>query len=190
MRAELAKSVIGTKRLILRPLRESDAAAIFALFNDWDVVRYLSSPPWPYTRDDAESYVRAMIEDADETAELAFAITLNGKLIGSIGVRDRAASNLQAGAGPNVGYWLGRKYWRQGYMTEALRAMIAHLFALSRSEAIYCGAFADNLGSLRVQQKAGFVHAGDTTLFSRPTGHELAHVNTVLTRATFERLAA
>ena len=37
----LAKSIIGTRRLILRPLRESDAAAIFALFNDWDVMRWL-----------------------------------------------------------------------------------------------------------------------------------------------------
>ena len=85
MREDLAKrlsaSVIGTRRLVLRPLRESDAAAIFALFNDWDVVRWHSSPPWPYARDDAESYVRAVLDPADETAEIVFAITLNGKLI-------------------------------------------------------------------------------------------------------------
>jgi RimJ/RimL family protein N-acetyltransferase len=190
MRTELAKSVIGTRRLILRPLQNGDAAAIYALFNDWDVMRFLSSPPWPYALSDAEDYVCAAVEATDGAAELAFAITLNGRLIGSIGVRDRAPSHLQAGAGPNIGYWLGRKYWHQGYMTEALRAMIAHVFALTRADAIYCGAFADNIGSLRVQEKAGFAHAGDTTLFSRPTGHELAHVNTVLTRASYEKLAA
>ena len=77
MSQELAKSIIGTRRLILRPLRESDAAAIFALFNDWDVVRWLSSPPWPYTREDARGRSCApRCDPADDDAEIAFAITL------------------------------------------------------------------------------------------------------------------
>ena len=190
MRQELSKSNIGTRRLILRPLRESDAAAIFALANDWDVVRWLSAPPWPYTREDAESFVRSVLNPADDTAEIAFAITLDDRLIGTIGLRQRPASHLQGGAGLNVGYWLGKPYWGHGYMTEALRALVNHVFALSSADAIYSGAFADNRASLRVQEKAGFVHAGKTALFSRPTGRELAHVNTVLTRASLEFLAA
>jgi RimJ/RimL family protein N-acetyltransferase len=181
---------IRTARLILRPLHDGDAAAIFALFNDWEVMRFLSSPPWPYALSDAEDYVRAMTNPESGAAETAFAITLHGKLIGSIGVRDRAASHLQEGAGPNIGYWLGRQHWGHGYMTEAVRAMIAHVFALSPADAIYSGAFADNLASLRVQEKTGFALAGNTTLLSRPTGHELAHVNTALTRASFAQLAA
>ena len=187
---DLAKSIIGTRRLILRPLRESDAAAIFALFNDWNVMRWLSAPPWPYTRADAENFMRAVLDPADETAETAFAITLHDRLIGSIGLRRRPASNLQSEAGLNVGYWLGTPYWRHGYMTEALRALVNHVFALSGADAIFCGAFADNRASLRVQEKAGFMPAGETMLFSRPNGRELAHVNTVLTRASLEFLAA
>lgn len=189
MRQELAKSVIGTRRLILRPLRTSDAAAIYPLFNDWDVVRYLAMPPWPYALKDAEDFVRLVTDPANVDAEITFAITLNDKLIGTIGVREKPRAELDRDA-PSIGYWLGKKYWGQGYMTEALRALIAHVFALSAVDAIHCGAFADNIGSLRVQEKAGFVHAGDTTLFSRPTGHVLAHVNTVLTRASYETLAA
>jgi RimJ/RimL family protein N-acetyltransferase len=187
---ELAKSIIGTGRLILRPLRESDAAAIFALFNDWNVMRWLSAPPWPYTRADAENYVRAALDPASETAETAFAITLHDQLIGLIGLRRRPASNLQSEAGLNIGYWLGTPYWRHGYMTEALRALVNHVFALTPSDALFCGAFAENRASLRVQEKAGFMHAGETVLFSRPNGRELAHVNTVLTRASLEFLAA
>jgi RimJ/RimL family protein N-acetyltransferase len=188
MREELAKSVIGTRRLVLRPLRESDAAALFALFNDWEVVRFLSSPPWPYSRKDAETYLRATL--APDAEEIAFAITFEGKLIGSICVREKPASNLQEGTGPNIGYWLGKHFWGAGCMTEALRALVTHVFTLTRADAIYSGAFADNIASLRVQQKVGFVHAGRTTLLSRPTGHELAHVNTALSRASFETLAA
>ena len=190
MSQELAKSIIGTRRLILRPLRESDAAAIFALFNDWNVVRWLSSPPWPYTSADADRYVRAAMAAADGNAETVFAITLQDRLIGSIGLRRWPASKLQIEAGLNIGYWLGTPYWRHGYMTEALRALVNHVFALTPADAIFCGAFADNRASLRVQEKAGFVHAGETVLFSRPHGHERAHVNTVLTRASLEFLAA
>jgi RimJ/RimL family protein N-acetyltransferase len=189
MSQELAKSIIGTRRLILRPLRESDAAAIFALFNDWDVARWLSSPPWPYTRADAENFVRAVLDPANDT-EVAFAITLHDRLIGSIGLRRWPASKLQSEAGLNIGYWLGTPYWGHGYMTEALRALVNHVFALSGADAIFCGAFADNRASLRVQEKAGFMPAGETVLFSRPNGRELAHVNTVLTRASLEFLAA
>jgi RimJ/RimL family protein N-acetyltransferase len=188
MREQLAKSVIGTRRLVLRPLRDGDAATIFALFNDWEVVRFLSSPPWPYTRQDADTYVRSVLDGKAE--EISFAITFENKLIGSIGVRERPASNLQEGAGPNIGYWLGKHFWGAGCMTEALRALVTHVFTLTPADAIYSGAFADNIASLRVQQKVGFMHAGHSTLLSRPTGHELAHVNTVLTRASFERLAA
>ena len=91
MSQELAKSIIGTRRLVLRPLRESDAAAIFALFNDWDVVRWLSSPPWPYTRADADRYVRAAMAATDDGAETVFAITLQDRLIGSIGADEASA---------------------------------------------------------------------------------------------------
>ena len=37
---------LQTERLLLRPLRESDAAGIFAIFSDPRVARYLSSPAW------------------------------------------------------------------------------------------------------------------------------------------------
>ncbi len=169
MSQELAKSIIGTRRLILRPLRESDAAAIFALFNDWNVVRWLSSPPWPYTRADADRYVRAVL-DGTHVSEAVFAITLQDRLIGTIGLRRWPASKLQNGAGLNIGYWLGPAHWRHGYMTEALRALVNHVFALTPADTIYCGAFAENRASLRVQEKAGFFIAGETMLFSNPHG--------------------
>ena len=41
-------ATLRTKRLLLRALRPDDAAPLFALFNNWNVIRFLSSPPWPY----------------------------------------------------------------------------------------------------------------------------------------------
>ena len=75
-------------------------------------------------------------------------------------------------------------------MTEALRALVNHVFALTPADAIFCGAFAENRASLRVQEKAGFFIAGETMLFSNPQARDMAHVNTVLTRASLEFLAA
>jgi RimJ/RimL family protein N-acetyltransferase len=184
---------IITERLRLRSLQLDDAEAIFRLFNNWSVVRFLSSPPWPYTREDAEGFVNDVVkrtaDDVMRGAELPLAITLNGVLIGSIGPRLRDASHLQAGPGPNIGFWLGQPFWGHGYMTEAARGLVRQVFASWTGDAVYCGATAENIASLRVQEKLGFVRAGETMLHSRPRGGEFPHVNTMLTRARFRALA-
>lgn len=178
---------IQTRRLLLRPLRHPDAAPLFALFSHWPVIRYLSSPPWPYALADAEWFVNAAVTHAPELGEEVRAITLDGALIGIIGVRQREASALQRGAGPNIGYWIGEPFWGRGFMTETVHAFVQHIFKLSGTDAIYSGAFAENVASLRVQEKAGFVRDGETTLYSKPRGGDFPHVNTVLMRTTFEQ---
>ena len=177
---------IRTARLVVRPVRASDDERLFRLFANWEVICWLSSPPWPYTRADMQSFVRAQADRASDDPECRFAIALEREPIGIIGVRMRPASHLQRGAGPNIGYWLGRPYWGRGYMTEALRAVVEHVFATLPDDAIYCGAFVGNDASLRVQKKVGFVRDGETVLFSRPRGAEFPHVNTLLTRSGFE----
>jgi RimJ/RimL family protein N-acetyltransferase len=177
---------LRTQHLLLRGLRPDDAEPLFALFNNWNVIRFLSSPPWPYLPEDSRLFVDgsvARIRDEDNLA-----ITLNGTFIGIIGVRIREANNLQRGAGPNIGYWIGEPFWGRGLMTEALRAFAAQTFCASASDAIYSGAFTENVASLRVQDKVGFIRDGETTLFSTPRDGEFPHVNTVLTRARFEQL--
>ena len=102
-------------------------------------------------------------------------------------MRFREANALQRGAGPNIGYWIGEPFWGRGLMSEAVRAFVRHIFARCESDAIYSGAFTENAASLRVQEKVGFVHDGDMTLFSKPRGGEFPHVNTVLMRERFAR---
>jgi RimJ/RimL family protein N-acetyltransferase len=178
---------VRTKRLLLRPMRQDDAAPLFALFNNWNVVRFLSSPPWPYTRDDADWFIGQVVAHSPELNEDALAITRDGDFIGVIGVRLREANTLQRGAGPNIGYWIGEPFWGQGLMSEAVQAFVQHIFTAMDADAIYSGAFTENAASLRVQEKAGFVRDGDTTLFSKPRGGDFPHVNTVLTRTRFDQ---
>ena len=68
---------IQSERLLLRAWRPSDAEALFALFNNWEVVRWLSGPPWPYVIDDARSYIDGAIQRSSEGTEESYAVTLH-----------------------------------------------------------------------------------------------------------------
>src|SRR5262249_62313737 len=116
----------------------------------------------------------------------AFAITLAARLVGGAAVRMTPAGPSQRGAGPNLGYWLGRPYWGRGYMTEAARGFLVGVFEADLGDVVYSGAFADNAASLHVQEKLGFERDGETMQYSRPRDREFPHVNTVLSRASFE----
>jgi RimJ/RimL family protein N-acetyltransferase len=187
MIAALADLRVSTERLVLRPIAPDDAGAVFALFANWNVTRFLCAPPWPYARSDADEWT-AIVSQPDDSgaAESAFAICRDNALAGVIGARLRPASDLQRGAGPNIGYWLGEPHWGRGYMTEAACGLLAAVFQRLGSDMIYSGAFTDNTASLRVQEKLGFARAGETMLFSRPRGADFPHANTVLTKARFE----
>jgi RimJ/RimL family protein N-acetyltransferase len=175
---------VRTRRLVLRPVRLDDAEAIRAQIVDWEVMRWLSQPPWPYTLQDATDYIRSCSPDGLTTT--AFAITRAGALVGVIDMRVNRAPLPQRGPGPNLGFWLGRAHWGNGYVTEAARGLVACAFAAGVADTIYSGAFADNAASLRVQEKLGFVRDGETLLYARPRGREFPHVNTRLVRSAFQ----
>ena len=175
---------IRTERLLLRRLCAGDAQAVCSGIADWEVMRWLSQPPWPYAVQDAIDFIQSCTEGALGNTSLA--LTLDGGAIGVIGLRVNAAGRSQRGAGPNLGYWLGRPYWGRGYMTEAAHALLAHAFAAGVGDTIYSGAFADNAASLRAQAKLGFVGDGETMVHAKPRGADFAHINTRLTRSAFE----
>jgi RimJ/RimL family protein N-acetyltransferase len=175
--------IIRTERLLLRPLCSDDVEPLFNLFSHWEVIRWLSSPPWPYALDDARSFVEARLPESPARRDY-MAITFDGALIGGIGIRAGNATEAP-NREPILGFWLGQPYWGRGYMTEAARGFISHLFASTPLDTIYTGAFADNTASLRVQEKLGFDRTGETMLYCRPHGEKRPHVNTKLTRTRF-----
>lgn len=175
---------IQTERLLLRPLRSSDAEPLFAQFADWEVIGWLGTPPWPYSRDDAHSFTALQLS-RPPAATGYLAILLGDALIGGVDAGSRGPTDTPSPRSPTLGYWLAQRHWGRGYMTEAARAYVARVFARTAIDTIYSGAFVGNGASLRVQEKLGFERTGEALVHCRPRGEKLAHVNTQLTRSQF-----
>ena len=108
--------------------------------------------PYPYTEEDAEAYIKAMLS-ADPDKGFAFAITLDDEAIGSIGVF--RGENIHARTA-ELGYYIGEPHWGNGYITSAIRQVCEYVFAHTDIIRIYAEPFARNTASCRVLEKAGF----------------------------------
>ncbi len=111
-----------------------------------------NSFPHPYSQADAENYIKDCIEKGDEN-RLCRAITIAGKAVGSIGifVKDDVYSKSA-----ELGYWLAEEFWGKGIMTEAIKRICNMTFEKFDTVRIYADVFANNIGSRRVLEKAGF----------------------------------
>ena len=142
-----------TDRLLLRPGWAEDAPALARAIADERIVRNLAVVPWPYSLRDAEAFLAAP-RDPLLPSLLIFERTAGAPLlVGSCGLGRRASGAVE------LGYWIARPHWGQGFATEAGRALlaIAKALGLERLEASH---FLDNPASGRVLEKLGFQSTG------------------------------
>ena len=112
--------------------------------------------PYPYTEQDGKEFISAMLA-ANENDTFAFAITVNGKVIGSIGAFRQGNIHRQTA---ELGYYIAEEYWGKGIMTEAVKQLCDYVFSNTDIIRIYAEPFAYNIGSNRVLEKAGFQYEG------------------------------
>ena len=112
--------------------------------------------PYPYTEQDGADYISAMLS-ADENETFAFAITVDDKVVGSIGVFRQGNIHRQTA---ELGYYIAEEYWGRGIMTEAVEQICEYVFGKSDIVRIYAEPFAYNVASCRVLEKAGFQYEG------------------------------
>jgi len=142
---------------LLRPWRHEDAEDVAAAADNPKIAANLRNVfPSPYTLADAEWYVGDCIAQGEER-QLTRAIAIDGRAVGSIGVfvKDDVYEKTA-----ELGYWLAEEYWGRGIMTEAVRKICREAFARFDILRIFAEPFADNLGSRRVLEKAGFTCEG------------------------------
>ena len=162
---------VRTRRLWLRPPRASDADRLYALFNNWEVIRWLDAPPWPYRPEHARFFVSERNKSNPDF--ITAAIIHDDALIGVIDAVLKPASTIQRKPGYSIGYWIGQPCWGHGYMSEAAHGFIAHVFATIPDDITFSGAFADNVASLGIQEKLGFARDGEAMSFSNPHGKDV-----------------
>ena len=141
----------------IRKWRLSDAA---------DLAKALSNPKvqnnlrdglsFLYTEKDGLDYINAMLS-ADENDTFAFAVTVDDKAIGSIGVFRQGNIHRYTG---ELGYYIAEEYWGNGIMTEAVKQICEYVFKNSDMIRIYAEPFSHNSASCRVLEKAGFQFEG------------------------------
>lgn len=112
--------------------------------------------PHPYTEQDGADYISAMLS-ANEDETFAFAIIVDDKVVGSIGVFRQENIHRQTA---ELGYYIAEKYWGKGIMTEAVTQICEHVFEKSDIIRIFAEPFAYNEASCRVLEKAGFQYEG------------------------------
>ena len=162
---------IRTGRLVLRPLRASDAGPITLHASDLRLARMTALIPHPYPPGAAEAFIEATL--AGRRGEEVWAIDATPvggeELVGIVGFRP--AKDDQAG---EIGYWVGPPYWNAGYASEAVGALCAHLFGAREVPVLSAPVFADNLPSVAVLAKSGFRETGATRIYSVARGEEVA----------------
>lgn len=112
--------------------------------------------PYPYSEQDGIDFISSMLS-ANEDETFAFAITLDDKVIGSIGVFRQQNIHRQTA---EMGYYIAEEYWGKGIMTDAVKQICEYVFKNSDILRIYAEPFAYNTGSCRVLEKAGFQYEG------------------------------
>ena len=148
---------LETDRLILRPMKMSDARDLYAYASDREVSRHVL---WDAHKSIFQSrqFLRAAIRQYRQGLPGSFAITLkeSGRMIGTIGFMWVNVDHKSA----EVGYSLSRAYWNQGLMTEALRCIIAFGFDELRLNRIEAQHDTENPASGRVMAHVGMFYEG------------------------------
>ena len=149
---------LETERLLLRPTAISDAEQ---MFNNWasdpEVTRYLM---WqPHTDIEVTKSVLADWDIKNEGSDYyhwGIVLKETGQIIGTggtLGINERHRST-------ELGYCLSRTCWGKGYMSEAVAAMISHLFFVVGLNRITSYHDPENVASGRVMIKNRMVYEG------------------------------
>ncbi len=150
---------IETSRLILRRAVRDDAEPMFRNWaTDSEVTKYLTWPPHE-TVEVTQSLLERWITEYEKDDYYHWMIVLKeiGEPIGSL-----LATTVGRAQSAHIGYCIGKKWWHQGIMTEALQAVMAYLFENVGYHRIESMHDPNNPNSGRVMRKCGMKYEGTT----------------------------
>jgi [ribosomal protein S5]-alanine N-acetyltransferase len=145
-----------TEHLLLRLFQLTDAPAVETLAGDAEVAR-TTNMPHPYPPGGARDFITAGHEAAAQGQGHPFAIVrrTDNQLVGCISLLLTAAHHRA-----ELGYWIGRPYWGQGYATEAGTRIVRYAFEERQLNRVMAHAMHRNRASTRVMEKLGMTYEG------------------------------
>ena len=161
--------MLKTERLILRRWEDSDAESLFEYAADPDVGPIAG---WPPHQSIEES--RDVIKNVFNGKE-AYAICLktDDRAIGAIELKLNGHTDLtERDDECELGYWLGKPFWGQGIMPEAVKEILRHAFEKIGMTKVWAGYYEGNIKSKRVQEKSGFRYQWKSEGVDVPLMHE------------------
>ncbi len=175
-------SRLETERLVLRAPEASDVREIALALNDFEVTKNLAMVPYPYTENDAQSYVTRAVEDRAKGTTLRFLIRrkADNALIGACGLH-------WTDGGYDIGYWIAKPHWRQGYASEAARRLVEFAFDDLGADRLRAGWYHDNGVSGLILAKLGFQAMYVEKQHSAARGHDVLCNRCMLTAEDFGR---
>ena len=149
---------IRTRRLTLRPFGIDDAKRVQQLAGDRAIASTTLNIPHPYEDGMAEDWIETHTELFEAGTQVVFAIELSieASLIGAISLMhiDHMLEHAE------LGYWIGKPYWNQGYCTEAGHALFTYAFEKLGINRIFGYHFIRNPASGRVMSKLRMQYKG------------------------------
>ncbi len=146
----------------VRPVRAEDSETIYALLSVSPEVCEWTRIPWPYTREDADTFVQTSLAAADGGSSVSLMILADGEIAGGTGV-------MRVGAEPKprsselvneIGYWLYRDFRGRGIATRALRLVSRWSIGPLGLDIVRLQVHDGNDASRRVAERAGFTYVG------------------------------
>lgn len=140
----------------LKKYTRDDGVALQQLLNDFDVSKWTASLPYPFSLEDAYTWI-----DKQTSKKHCFAIFVEDRLIGDVGLYPTHDGGFE------LGYWLGKDYWGQGYATLAAQTLLEQASQDIPKDRIYATCQIDNTASQHVLHKLGFIECGEVFSFSK-----------------------
>ena len=145
----------NSENILLEPIGYQHAESIQPLASD-PAIGETSAVPSPYPSDGARTWISHAILRRLHGLEYSFAISVEDRIVGVCGVV-MIGENRKSG---EIGYWIGKPFWNQGFATGACRGLLEFCFTKLNLSRVTATALERNFASTRVLQKIGFSFIG------------------------------
>ena len=181
--AQIKFPTIDGQIVKLRELLIDDANYISSLMT-YNISKLLWEVPYPYTLEDALSFIDSSHKDFKSLKTAIFAIEYkknpesNG-LVGIISLKNMDINSKKT----NLGYWIGESFWGNGIASESVKLIINYAFSVLRLEEVYAYVYSQNKPSIRVLEKNGMTRVGEVNEYSKRLGRDQNSIKFLIKRA-------